>query len=135
MNNLLRFLLPVTVFAVSTCIAQKTRSKQPNVIIIYADDLGYGDVGSYGGEIPTPNIDRIGKHGIRFTQFYDAAPVCTPSRYGLLTGSYPQRSVHQLTNALMPGDKNYLDTSETTIAEYLKSADYTTAIIGKWHLG
>jgi len=135
MNKLLKLILPIAAFTTSTCIAQKIKSNQPNIIIICADDLGYGDVGSYGSEISTPNIDRIGKEGIRFTQFYAAAPVCTPSRYGLLTGSYPQRSIHQLTHALMPGDKNYLDKSETTIAENLKSANYTTALIGKWHLG
>ena len=132
---MLRFILSLAVFATSTCVAQKMKTKRPNIIIIYVDDLGYGDLGIYGSEIPTPNIDRIGKEGIRFTQFYDAAPVCTPSRYSLLTGSYPQRSIHQLTNALMPGDKNYLDTAEKTIAEYLKSVNYITAIIGKWHLG
>lgn len=108
----------------------------PNIIIILADDLGYGDLSSYGSEIPTPNIDLIGENGIRFTNFYVAAPVCTPSRYSLLTGSYPQRSMHHLTNVIMPGDSiRYLDRSETTIAQYLKKAEYNTAIIGKWHLG
>lgn len=134
MNHLLRYMLWLVVFAATTCIAQKNQPDRPNIIIIYADDLGYGDLSSYGSEIPTPNIDKIGKQGIRFTQFY-TSPVCTPSRYGLLTGCYPQRSKHQLITALMPGDKNYLDTSETTIAEYLKTVNYTTAMIGKWHLG
>ncbi len=110
-------------------------AQQPNIIIIYADDLGYGDLSSYGGEISTPHIDGIGKRGIRFTDFYVAAPVCTPSRYSLLTGSYPQRSRHNLTFALMPDDKNYLDTSETTLATYFKAKGYQTALIGKWHLG
>lgn len=109
--------------------------KMPNVIIIYVDDMGYGDLSSYGGEIPTPNIDKIGKNGIRFTDFYAAAPVCTPSRYSLLTGAYPQRSKHNLTFALMPDDKNYLDTSEITLANRFKSKGYLTAMIGKWHLG
>jgi len=132
MYNLLRLLLFVAVFSTGTCIAQKN---SPNIIIIFADDLGYGDLSSYGSEIPTPNIDRIGKEGIRFTQFYDSAPVCTPSRYSLLTGSYPQRSLHGLSQVIMPGSTSYLDENETTIAEYLKSVNYTTAIIGKWHLG
>jgi membrane-anchored protein YejM (alkaline phosphatase superfamily) len=68
MHNLVRLILFISVFATSTCIGQKTN--KPNIIIIYADDLGYGDLSSYGSEIPTPNIDRIGKEGIRFTQFY-----------------------------------------------------------------
>ncbi|MFN2438383.1 MAG: sulfatase [Chitinophagaceae bacterium] len=135
MNNLLRLLLAIAVFANATCLAQKAKTKQPNIIIIYADDLGYGDLSSYGSEIPTPNIDRIGKEGIRFTDFYVAAPVCTPSRYSLLTGSYPQRSLHGLTQVVMPGSTSYLDDTETTIAGYLKTVNYTTAIIGKWHLG
>ncbi|HEV8080338.1 MAG TPA: sulfatase-like hydrolase/transferase [Chitinophagaceae bacterium] len=135
MNNLLRLILSIAIFTTTACIAQKVKTKNPNIIIIYADDLGYGDLSSYGSLIPTPNIDRIGKEGIRFTDFYDAAPVCTPSRFSLLTGSYPQRSLHGLTQVVMPGSTSYLDESETTIAEYLKTADYTTAIIGKWHLG
>lgn len=107
----------------------------PNIIIIYVDDMGYGDLSSYGSEIPTPNIDRIGKEGIRFTEFYTASPVCTPSRFSLLTGQYPQRSKHRLTFALMPGDKNHLDTSEHTLARYLKQVHYRTGLVGKWHLG
>lgn len=135
MNNLLTLILSIAIFTTTTSIAQKVKTKNPNIIIIYADDLGYGDLSSYGSEIPTPNIDRIGKEGIRFTNFYAAAPVCTPSRFSLLTGSYPQRSLHGLTQVIMPGSTSYIDESETTIAEYLKTADYATAIIGKWHLG
>ncbi len=112
----------------------QSHAAPPNVIVIYVDDLGYGDLSSYGGDIPTPNIDRIGEEGIRFTDFY-AAPVCTPSRFGLLTGSNPIRSRHDLNTALMPFSTNYLDPAETTLAEYLKSAGYHTALIGKWHLG
>ncbi len=111
------------------------QNKLPNVVIIYADDLGYGDLSSYGGDIPTPNIDKIGKGGIRFTDFYVTAPTCTPSRFSLLTGSYPQRSVHQLYHALMPGSTNYLDNKEKILAGYLKDKGYATAIFGKWHLG
>ncbi len=119
-----------------TAISSQQQKNPPNIIIIMADDLGYGDLSSYGSEIPTPNIDRIGKNGIRFTDFYVAAPVCTPSRYSLMTGSYPQRSMHELTNVIMPGDSfRYMDKSETTIAQYLKKANYNTALIGKWHLG
>ncbi len=114
---------------------QAQQEQKPNIIIIYADDLGYGDLSSYGGDIPTPNMDRIGKAGIRFTDFYVSAPVCTPSRYSLLTGSYPQRSLHDLDKVIMPGDENHFDAQEVTLAEMLKSQNYRTAIIGKWHLG
>ncbi|HYH57352.1 MAG TPA: sulfatase-like hydrolase/transferase, partial [Anseongella sp.] len=116
-------------------LSGQTRDSRPNIIIIYADDLGYGDLSSYGGNIPTPHIDRIGKEGIRFTDFYVSAPACTPSRYSLLTGAYPQRSRHGLTKALMPPDTNYLDTSEKILPAYLKDRGYITAMMGKWHLG
>lgn len=119
-------------FMVKFAVAQ---SKQPNVIVIYVDDMGYGDLSSYGAKYQTPNIDAIGKQGIRFTNFYNAASVCTPSRFAILTGAYPARSIHGLTFALMPNDKNYLDPSETTIASYLKTVGYHTGMIGKWHLG
>ena len=115
--------------------AQAQPTSQPNVIIIYADDLGYGDLSSFGGDISTPNIDRIGNEGIRFTDFYVAAPVCTPSRYSLLTGSYPQRSRHGLEAVIMPGDDHHFDEQEVTLAELLKAQGYRTALVGKWHLG
>lgn len=127
------FTIILILFSQFSC-EQPRGLERPNIIIIYADDLGYGDLSCYGGDIPTPNIDKIGKEGIRFTDFY-AEPVCTPSRYALLTGSYPNRSLHQLQNVLFPLDTGYLDTSETTLAQYLKPFDYTTMLIGKWHLG
>jgi arylsulfatase A-like enzyme len=113
----------------------ETPDPNPNIIIMYADDLGYGDLGSYGGDIPTPNIDRLGKEGIRFTDFYVSAPVCTPSRYSLLTGRYPHRAQHGLSAVIMPGDDHHFDESELTLAQLLHSRGYGTAIIGKWHLG
>lgn len=111
------------------------KGEYPNIVIIYADDLGYGDLSCYGGDIPTPNIDSIASNGIRFTDFYVSAPACTPSRYSLLTGCYPQRSLHGLSSVYMPGDNRYFDRIEKTLAEYLKHNGYTTAIMGKWHLG
>ncbi len=108
--------------------------KRPNFVIIYADDLGYGDLGCYGHPtIRTPNLDRMAAEGMRFTQWYSAAPVCTPSRAALLTGRYPIRS--GLTRVLFPDSTGGLPDSETTLAEILKSAGYQTAAIGKWHLG
>ncbi|MEQ9439223.1 MAG: sulfatase-like hydrolase/transferase [Cyclobacteriaceae bacterium] len=108
---------------------------KPNIIILYADDLGYGDLSSYGGDIPTPNIDQIGKDGIRFTQFYVSSPACSPSRYSLLTGSYPQRSMHGLDKVIMPGNDFHIDDEEVLLPELLKTQGYFTGIMGKWHLG
>ena len=139
MKNLFKlFILVFLLLKFQSCQNRKSViPTNPNILIIYADDLGYGDLSSYGGEIPTPNIDRIGNEGIRFTNFYVSAPASTPSRYSLLTGSYPQRSKHDLIRALMPAHMNerYLDVSEKTIAEYLKSDGYKTSLFGKWHLG
>lgn len=118
-----------------SCQTPSGQELLPNIVIIYADDLGYGDLSGYGGDIPTPNIDRIGQEGVRFTDFYVSAPVCTPSRYSLLTGSYPQRSVHNLHQVIMPGDTHHFAESEVTLAELLKTQNYRTAITGKWHLG
>ncbi len=108
-------------------------TKPPNIVLIYCDDLGYGDLGSYGSRIPTPNIDRIGAEGVRFTQFYSANPVCSPSRAALLTGRYPTRV--GVPQVLMPEDTGGLSLSEQTLAGVLKTAGYRTMCIGKWHLG
>lgn len=105
-----------------------------NVVMIYADDLGYGDLGCYGHpSIRTPYLDGMAAEGARFTQFYSAAPVCTPSRAALLTGRLPMRS--GLTRVLFPYSTGGVPESETTIAEMLRGAGYRTAAIGKWHLG
>jgi arylsulfatase A len=108
--------------------------RKPNIVIVLADDLGYGDVGSYGAKlIKTPSIDRMAKEGARLTSFYASANICTPSRAGLMTGRYPIRTglAYQV---IQPPDTNGLPQSEITIAEALKP-DYATALIGKWHLG
>ena len=106
----------------------------PNIIIIYADDLGYGDVGSYGAtEMPTPNMDRLATGGIRFTNGYASSATCTPSRYALLTGVYPWRNKNA---KILPGTAPLLiDTSQMTIPKMLKTEGYHTGIVGKWHLG
>jgi arylsulfatase A len=105
----------------------------PNVVFIYCDDLGYGDLGCYGSSNRTPNIDRLGVEGARFTQFYSANPVCSPARAALLTGRYPTRV--GVPRVLFPTDTIGLPDSETTIAKMLKAKNYQTMCIGKWHLG
>lgn len=105
----------------------------PNVVFIYCDDLGYGDLGCYGSSNRTPNIDRLGVEGARFTQFYSANPVCSPSRAALLTGRYPTRT--GVPRVLNPNDTTGLPDSETTIAKMLKAKNYQTMCVGKWHLG
>jgi arylsulfatase A-like enzyme len=111
--------------------------KPPNIIIIFADDLGYGDLGRYGSPtIRTPNLDRMADEGLRFTDFYSAAEVCTPSRAALLTGRYPIRSgMCGDRRVLFPNSAGGLPRSEITLAEALKAKGYATLHIGKWHLG
>src|SRR5664279_4592818 len=107
--------------------------RPPNIVMIYADDLGYGDLGCYGSKIRTPNLDRMAAEGMRFTQFYSANPVCSPSRAALLTGRYPTRT--GVPNVIFPTDKTGLADGETTLAQTLKQRNYQTMCIGKWHLG
>ena len=129
--QLLTFLLLST----SLTIAE---DQPPNVVLIFADDLGYGDLGCYGAtKVQTPNIDRLAAEGRRFTDAHSASAVCTPSRYALLTGQYPVRASDgrgvwgpaPITSSLI------VDTEKTTIADIFKSAGYDTGVIGKWHLG
>src|SRR5690348_18295635 len=111
-------------------LAAQTRSgRRPNVIVFLADDLGVYDIGCWGAaDLKTPNIDALAGSGARFTNWYAAAPVCAPSRAGLLTGRYPIR-------AGVPNNGPALKPTEQTIASLLKPAGYSTAICGKWHLG
>jgi arylsulfatase A-like enzyme len=127
--------LRFVVFAMSMfCVLiPSVQAAKPNVLIIYADDLGWGETGAYGcKDIPTPHIDSIAGNGIRFTQGYVAATYCSPSRAGLLTGRYPTRFGHEF-NAV--ARHSGLSLKETTLPERLKELGYATCAIGKWHLG
>ncbi|MCH1495528.1 MAG: sulfatase [Rubripirellula sp.] len=125
--------MPLLLVLLASCVT--AAAEPPNFIIIFADDQGYGDLGSFGSEtIKTPNIDRLAEEGRKFTSFMVASPVCTPSRAALLTGCYPKRvGMHQ--HVLFPTSKKGLNPSEHTIADHLKGQGYSTACFGKWHLG
>lgn len=108
----------------------------PNIIIIYTDDQGTLDMNNYGSsDLQTPNMDRLAKEGTKFTQFYTASPVCSPSRAALLTGKSPDKCGMKSNASSQKGGKEGLPTEEFTIAEYLKEKGYLTSLIGKWHLG
>ena len=132
--SLLRILVLPLWLASSSLAADR-----PNILLIFTDDQGINDVGCYGSEIPTPNIDRLASEGMKFEQWYSASSICTPSRFGLLTGQNPSRSKDQLLSALMFMADEHKETGiqqgETTIAETLRESGYYTALIGKWHLG
>ncbi len=111
---------------------------QPNFVIVFADDLGWGDLSSYGHPtIRTPNLDRLAAEGQRWTQFYVAAPVCSPSRGALLTGRHPLRTglYGRKSGVLFPGDEGGMPADEITLAEALRDLGYRTGMVGKWHLG
>jgi len=114
--------------------AENGETQQPNVILIYADDLGYGDVGAYGSkEIPTPNIDKLAQGGVRFTNGYASSATCSPSRYALLTGVYPWRN--EKAKILDGTAPLLIDTGQLTLPKMFKAQGYHTGIVGKWHLG
>jgi hypothetical protein len=115
-------------------VSGKQAPEKPNIIIIYADDLGYGDLSCYGAMgISTPNIDRLARQSLRFTNAHCTSATCTPSRYSLLTGEYAWRKTG---TGIAAGDAPaIIQPGRTTIASVLKNAGYTTGVVGKWHLG
>lgn len=130
-----RFLLSTVLITVAAIVhGQKNKAAKPNIVLIYTDDLGFGDVSSYGtSAIQTPNIDRLAKNGVRFTNAHATSATCTPSRFSLLTGKYAWRKAG---TGIAPGDATLLiPVATTTLPGMLQKAGYNTAVIGKWHLG
>ena len=135
----MKYVITVLIFGTILCSANNPSAtappSPPNIILILADDLGYGDVGVYGAElIETPNLDRLAGEGIRLTNFYASGNVCSPSRAGLLTGRYAIRD-GLADRTITAGDTRGLPADTTTIANLLQRGGYRTALIGKWHLG
>jgi len=125
--------LVISLLLASCAENKKLLEKKPNIIFIYVDDLGYGDVSCYGAtSVNTPNVDALASGGLQFTDAHCSASTCTPSRFALLTGSYAFRN----NAAILPGDAPLIiNTRQETIASMLKKSGYTTGVIGKWHLG
>ena len=115
--------------------AEEGKRVKPNILLILADDLGYSDLGCYGGEIHTPNLDRLAQNGLRFSRFYNAGRSC-PTRASLLTGLYPhQAGIGRMTfDDHLPGYRGTMTHNGVTIAEALKQNGYQTGMIGKWHV-
>lgn len=128
------FRVQLHLMALLTCVAAVQGAGRPNIVLLYADDLGYGDVSCYGAtRIATPHIDQLAQEGLRFRDAHSAAATCTPSRYSLLTGEYAWR---QKGTGILPGNAAaIIRPGRTTLASVLKQAGYTTGAVGKWHLG
>lgn len=134
MNTLIIPALILLVLASPSRVQSEPEGGSPNVVVIYADDLGYGDLGCYGAtKLKTPNIDRLASEGRRFTDAHSASAVCTPSRYALITGRYPFRK--GLSKPVFLKTGLVIEPDRTTVADVMKHAGYATACIGKWHLG
>lgn len=137
LNNYYKILVVLSgIFCLSLHLAAQTKAKRPNIVLILADDMGYSDLGCFGSEINTPNLDKLAGEGLKITQFYNAGRCC-PSRAALLTGLYPHQAGvgDMLQNDSLPGYGTHLNFNSVTLAEVLKEAGYHTIISGKWHAG
>ncbi len=133
-----RIFIPIIAAMLTSLALKAVESAPPNVVLIFADDLGYGDVGCYGAtKVQTPHIDRLAAEGKRFTDAHSASAVCTPSRYALLTGEYPVRANggKGAWGPLSPVSGLIIEPNKLTVADVLKNKGYATAVLGKWHLG
>jgi len=132
-HHTLLVLFTISILGCNEANRDTTDLNRPNILLMIADDMGYADLGCYGGKSDTPNLDMLAKNGIIFTDFYAAAPNCSPSRAGLMTGKSPARI--GMYNYRPPGHPMHLQDHEVTIAEVLHQQGYNTSHIGKWHLG
>lgn len=135
MNHFVSFVATTLVVLITSSFTTAAEQSRPNVLLIFADDLGYSDIGCYGGEIATPNLDRLASNGLRFRQFYNCTRCC-PSRASLLTGLYPHQAGVGLMNADdgHPGYRGFPQPNAVMIPQVLKSVGYHTSMVGKWHL-
>lgn len=126
--------MKLLLLGMATIISVAGFARKPNVVIMYADDMGYGDLGIQNpqSKIPTPNLDKLAQEGIRFSNAHSSSGICSPSRYALLTGKYHWRKFHDIVNSWGP---SVFDKNELTLPEMLRQKGYSTACIGKWHLG
>ena len=122
----------IIILIIPSC--SKVKNKLPNIVIIYADDMGYGDLNCQNGKskIPTPNLDQLASEGMRFTDAHSSSGICSPSRFALLTGTYNWRRQHDIVGAFGPP---FFKDRDITLPQVLKTKGYATACIGKWHLG
>lgn len=136
-----RFLPLALAWLFAALLSASATEARPNVLFILVDDLGYGDLGCYGGVgVPTPNIDQLAKEGTRFTQFYSASPICSPSRIGFTTGTFPARwritsFLHERAGNRADDQVDWLDPQAPSLARLLQGAGYATGHFGKWHMG
>ena len=133
MRHTLTLLTALLLASLAALQAADAPKQKPNLVIIFTDDMGYADIGAYGcKDIPTPHLDRLAAEGTRFTSAYTVAPICVPSRMGLMSGKFPAR--FGVFNNVYTPEENQLWMQQTTLADVLKSRGYRTANVGKWHL-
>jgi len=129
-------ILPLVLISIVSCTQKEAAERQPNIILIMADDVGIGDISCYGAKlINTPNIDKLAGQGMRSDRYYTAGAVCAPTRYSLLTGRYPFRTKELRAGRASPWDYLFIEQSRMTLGSLCKQMGYKTAAIGKWHLG